>query len=115
MPSARPSTLSLPPGVSHIGSRLDRTRSRLRAEWKAAFTRDNLVGDVRAGLVVGLASIPLSMAIAVATDVPSGLGLTSAVIAALVTAAIGSTRVEVTGPAAIMAVPSSWPNTGRST
>ncbi len=104
MPSARPSTLSLPPGVSHIGSRLDRTRSRLRAEWKAAFTRDNLVGDVRAGLVVGLASIPLSMAIAVATDVPSGLGLTSAVIAALVTAAIGSTRVEVTGPAAIMAV-----------
>lgn len=103
--SVRPPALSLPPGVSHIGSRLDRSRDRLRSEWRTAFTSSqNLLGDVWAGLVVGLASIPLSMAIALATDVPPGLGLTSAVIAALVTALLGSTRVEITGPAAIMAV-----------
>ncbi len=104
MGSVRPLALSLPPGVSHIGLRLDRTRDRLLREWKDAFTARHLAGDLRAGLMVGLAAIPLSMSIALAADVPTSLGLTSAVVATLVAAAIGGTRVGVTGPAAVMAV-----------
>lgn len=96
--------VSLPPGVGHIGSRLDRTRASLRREWADAFRAKHFVGDLRAGLVVGLAAIPLSMAVALATDVPTSLGLTSAVVGALVCAVLGSTRVGVSGPAVVMAV-----------
>lgn len=104
MASVRPSSVSLPPGVAHVGSRFDRTRALLRREWQGALTSKNLAADLGAGLTVAMAAIPLSMAIALAMDVPPGLGLTSAVIAGLVMAVIGSTRVGITGPAAIMAV-----------
>jgi len=104
MTSFRPSAVSLPPGVSHIGSRLERTRALLRREWSDALTSKSLAADLRAGVVVALAAIPLSMAVALAMDVPPGLGLTSAVVAGLVTALIGSARVAISGPAAAMAV-----------
>ena len=104
MASVRPPSLSLPPGVSHIESRFDRTRADLRREWRDALTSKNLAADLAAGFAVALAAVPLCMAIALAMDVPPGLGLTSAVVAGLVMAVLGSTRVGITGPAAIMAV-----------
>lgn len=104
MASSRPPSVSIPPGVSHVPSRLDDARARLARAWREALRPAGLGADLRAGLVVGLAAIPLSMAIAIATDVPASLGLTSAFVATLIAAAIGSARVSITGPAIVMAV-----------
>jgi carbonic anhydrase len=104
MATFRPSVLSLPPGMSHVGSRFDRARTRLAADWRAMLRARDLAHDLRAGTVVGLAAVPISMGIALATDVPTGLGLTSAVVATFVAALFGASRPSISGPAAALAV-----------
>jgi carbonic anhydrase len=101
-PSFRPSSLSIPPGAS--GTRLSRLAATLRSEWRLALSGKHLRADLVAGLSVGIAALPVSLAIALATDVPAGLGLTTAVVAGVIAALTGGTRLGVTGPAAVMAV-----------
>lgn len=60
--------------------------------------------DIIAGLTVACVAIPLSLAIAMASSVPPGVGLVSAIIGGLIAAVFGGTRVAVTGPTATMAI-----------
>ena len=57
-----------------------------------------------AGLVVGVVALPLSMALAIACNVPPQYGLYTAIIAGAVAALTGGSRTSVTGPTAAFVV-----------
>ncbi|MEZ4367477.1 MAG: SulP family inorganic anion transporter [Kofleriaceae bacterium] len=75
-------------------------RQRLREGYGTA----DLRADLLAGVVVGVVALPLSMALAVAAGVPPQHGLYAAVVAGLIAALLGGTRVQVTGPTATFVV-----------
>jgi SulP family sulfate permease len=76
----------------------------LRKRLKEGYTARDFRADAMAGLVVGVVALPLSMALAVAVDLPPQHGLYTAIIAGVVCALLGGTRVQVTGPTAAFVV-----------
>jgi SulP family sulfate permease len=64
----------------------------------------NLRADILAGLVVGVVALPLSMALAIASGVPPQHGLYTAIVAGGLIAALGGSRVQVSGPTAAFVV-----------
>ncbi|HWB82157.1 MAG TPA: bifunctional SulP family inorganic anion transporter/carbonic anhydrase [Nannocystaceae bacterium] len=77
---------------------------KLRPQWQALLRRRYLGRDLVAGITVAFVAVPLSMAIALASDVPPAAGLVTAVIAGAVCALMGGAPLSVSGPAAAMAV-----------
>jgi len=75
-------------------------RTRLREGYSAKDFRADLV----AALVVGVVALPLSMALAIACEVPPQHGLYTAIVAGFVCALLGGTRLQVTGPTAAFVV-----------
>src|SRR5436190_14512842 len=75
-------------------------RTRLREGYGGA----DLRADILAGLVVGVVALPLSMALAIASGVPPQHGLYTAIVAGVVSALLGGTRAQVTGPTAAFVV-----------
>jgi SulP family sulfate permease len=76
----------------------------LRKKLREGYTRADLRADVLAALVVGVVALPLSMALAIACDVPPQHGLYTAIIAGVLCALLGGTRFQVTGPTAAFVV-----------
>lgn len=76
----------------------------LLPEWKKLFTLKDLGNDVFAGITVAFIAVPLSLAIALATGVPPGVGLITAIIAGMICAIFGGSSLSVSGPAAAMSV-----------
>jgi SulP family sulfate permease len=81
----------------------------LRSRLREGYTKADLRADVLAGVAVGAVAVPLSMALAVATsptgtEVPPQHGLYAAIIAGIVCALLGGTRVQITGPTAAFVV-----------
>ena len=72
----------------------------LRAAWAAGYGPGELRRDLLAGVTVGIVSLPLSMALAIAIGVPPQHGLYTAIIAGIVTALAGGSRYNITGPTA---------------
>lgn len=62
------------------------------------FGRSHWPANLLAGLVVGVVSLPLSMAFAIASGVTPQQGLITAVVAGLIVAVLGGTRVQIAGP-----------------
>jgi carbonic anhydrase len=104
--SHRPSFLPAPGGAKRALSnvRWDFGVRSLLPEWRAMLSREHLREDVVAGLTVACVALPLSLAIALASDVPPAVGLTTAIVAGISCALLGGTRLAVSGPAAAMAV-----------
>jgi SulP family sulfate permease len=75
-------------------------RSRLREGYSAKDFR----ADLMAAIVVGIVALPLSMALAIACDVPPQHGLYTAIIAGVVCSLLGGTYYQVTGPTAAFVV-----------
>ncbi len=87
------------------GSRLSRLpAAALRAVLREGYTRVDLKHDVLAGLVVGLVSLPLAMALAIAVGVSPQHGLYTAIVGGVVVAALGGSRTQVSGPTAAFIV-----------
>ncbi|MBX7193194.1 MAG: C4-dicarboxylic acid transporter DauA [Sandaracinaceae bacterium] len=74
---------------------------RVRAK---GYDRADLRADVLAGLVVGVVALPLSMALAIAVGAPPQHGLYTAIFAGSVTALLGGSKFQVTGPTAAFVV-----------
>ncbi|MDQ6962480.1 MAG: C4-dicarboxylic acid transporter DauA [Mariprofundaceae bacterium] len=60
--------------------------------------------NILSGLTVGVVALPLSMALAIASGVPPQYGLYTAIIAGIVIALAGSSKVNISGPTAAFVV-----------
>src|SRR5574344_2007347 len=60
--------------------------------------------NIFSGLTVGIIALPLSMALAIATGVPPQLGLYTAIVAGILAAIFGSSKVNISGPTAAFLV-----------
>src|SRR4029079_14712742 len=76
----------------------------LRAVLREGYTRTDLRADVLAGLVVGIVALPLAMALSIAVGVAPQYGLYTAIVGGLLVAALGGSRLQVTGPTAAFIV-----------
>ncbi|MBI2393850.1 MAG: C4-dicarboxylic acid transporter DauA [Deltaproteobacteria bacterium] len=76
----------------------------LRRSLAEGYGRETLRADVLAGLVVGIVALPLSMALGIAVGVPPQHGLYTAIVAGIVVALLGGSRLQVTGPTAAFVV-----------
>ncbi len=89
-------------------SACQRFRPRLLEVFHGPYGRVALGNDVMAGLTVGMIALPLAMALGIAS-VPAGvatpspapaLGIITAIVAGLLVAALGGSRVQIAGPTA---------------
>ncbi|HEY8753417.1 MAG TPA: SulP family inorganic anion transporter, partial [Arthrobacter sp.] len=69
--------------------------SALGSSWK---------GDLLAGVTVGIVTLPLALAFGVSSGVGAEAGLITAVVAGLVAAVMGGSNVQVSGPTGAMVV-----------
>jgi SulP family sulfate permease len=83
---------------------LERLGAALRACLTEGYSAVDLRRDLLAGTVVGIVALPLSMALAIASGVPPQHGIYTAIVAGLVIAPLGGSRVQVSGPTAAFVV-----------
>src|SRR5687768_475536 len=76
---------------------LERFRPKL-VESLRTYTHADLVGDVTAGITVGLVALPLAMAFGIASGVTPQAGLYTAIVGGLIVALLGGSRLQVSGP-----------------
>ncbi len=74
------------------------------ASWKDAVSGRYLGGDVLSGVTVAAVALPLNLALAVASGLPSSTGLIAGAVGGLVAACLGGAPLQVTGPAAALQV-----------
>lgn len=70
----------------------------LEAKHAGLFQRQHILPNILAGLVVGVIALPLAMAFAIASGAKPEQGLYTAIIAGLLIAALGGSRVQISGP-----------------
>ena len=63
-----------------------------------------VIKNIFAGLTVGIIALPLSMALSIAIGVPPQNGLYTAIIAGIVAAVFGSSKINISGPTAAFVV-----------
>lgn len=62
------------------------------------YTGTQFAADLQAGVIVGVVAIPLALAFAIASGVPPGKGLITAIVAGFLVALLGGSRVQIGGP-----------------
>ena len=67
-------------------------------ELRHGYSARALLGDVMAGVTVGLVALPLAMAFAIASGAPPQSGIYTAILAGFVISALGGSRVQIGGP-----------------
>lgn len=72
---------------------------KLLSSLRLGYTVGDLRADAMAGLTVSIVALPLSMAIAIASDVSPDRGLVTAVVGGLLVSALGGSRFQIGGPA----------------
>jgi len=77
-------------------------RPKLFTEMKGYSTKQ-LTSDLVAGLIVAIIALPLSIALAIASGVSPEKGLYTAIVAGLIIALLGGSRVNISGPTAAFA------------
>jgi SulP family sulfate permease len=70
----------------------------LQARADGLFTRGQIRNNVVAGVIVGVVALPLAMAFAIASGARPEQGLYTAIVAGLMTAIFGGTRLQISGP-----------------
>ncbi len=78
--------------------------SALRKSLQNKPSAHDIQANVLAGITVGIIALPLSMALAIASGVPPQHGLYTAIIAGIVIALTGGSKVNISGPTAAFVV-----------
>ncbi len=65
---------------------------------KSGITRQQLMKDAVAGVIVGIVALPLAIAFAIASGVSPDKGLVTAVVAGFIISVLGGSRVQIGGP-----------------
>ncbi len=73
-------------------------------QWGRNYKREDLSGDIMAGIVVAIMLMPQSMAYAMLAGLPAQIGLYTAVLPLILYAIFGSSRVLGVGPVAIVSL-----------
>ncbi len=76
----------------------------LREALRQGYDFHDFRADLLAGVVVGIVAVPLAMALAIACGIPPKHGLYTAIVAGGLTALLGGSRVQVSGPTAAFVV-----------
>lgn len=63
------------------------------------YSRERLVTDVLAGLLVGIIALPLAIGFGIASGASPGAGIHTAIIGGFLVSALGGSRVQIGGPA----------------
>ena len=67
------------------------------------YTKDQLVKDIVAGIIVAIIALPLSIALALASGVEPVCGVYTAIFAGFIVALLGGSTVQIAGPTAAFA------------
>ncbi|KAA3630268.1 MAG: STAS domain-containing protein [Proteobacteria bacterium] len=65
---------------------------------KAGIPRETILKDVMSGVIVGIVTLPLAIAFAIASGVSPEKGLLTAIVAGIVISVFGGSRVQIGGP-----------------
>ncbi len=76
----------------------------LRQSFRKGYQAATFKADLMAGLIVGLVAIPLGMSLAISTGLPPQYGLYTVILAGGITALLGGSQCQVTGPTAAFIV-----------
>ncbi|NTW49434.1 MAG: sodium-independent anion transporter, partial [Chlorobiales bacterium] len=71
---------------------------KLVTAFREGYSWEQFQADLIAGLVVGIVALPLAIAFAIASGVKPEQGLYTAIVAGLTAAALGGSRMQVSGP-----------------
>ena len=63
-----------------------------------SYSREQLIADLTAGVIVGVVALPLAIAFAIASGVTPDRGLYTAIVAGFIISALGGSRVQIGGP-----------------
>ena len=77
-------------------------RPKILTSFKDYKTKD-YISDIIAGIIVAIIALPLSIALAIASGSTPETGLYTAIIAGFITAMLGGSKVNITGPTAAFA------------
>ena len=80
----------------------EKLRDKLFSVMKA-YTKEQFLKDVVAGIIVAIIALPLSIALALASGVGPEEGIYSAIIAGVLISLLGGSRVQIAGPTAAFA------------
>ncbi|HXG38579.1 MAG TPA: sulfate permease [Bacteroidota bacterium] len=75
-----------------------RFEPKLLTVLREGYSKELFLSDLTAGVIVGIVALPLAIAFAIASGVKPEQGLYTAVIAGIVVAALGGSRVQIAGP-----------------
>lgn len=81
---------------------MDKLKPKLFSVMKT-YTKEQLVKDVIAGIIVAIIALPLSIALALASGVTPEKGIYTAIVAGFVISFLGGSRVQIAGPTAAFA------------
>ena len=73
-------------------------------DWAPAYRREDLTGDIIAGLIVTIMLVPQSMAYAMLAGLPPEVGLYASIVPPILYAIFGSSKVLAVGPTAVMSL-----------
>lgn len=65
---------------------------------KEGISKEQIISDIFAGIIVGIVALPLAIAFAVASGVSPERGMITAIIAGFIIALLGGSRVQIGGP-----------------
>ena len=65
---------------------------------KEGFSKEQIISDIFAGIIVGIVALPLAIAFAVASGVSPEKGLITAIVAGFIISFLGGSRVQIGGP-----------------
>ena len=68
-----------------------------------SYSKDQLVKDILAGIIVAIIALPLSIALALASGVEPACGIYTAIAAGFVVSFLGGSRIQIAGPTAAFA------------
>ncbi len=71
---------------------------KLLSVLREGYSRSQLIGDLTAGVIVGIIALPLAIAFAVASGVKPEQGLYTAIVGGLVISVLSGSRVQIGGP-----------------
>lgn len=67
-------------------------------ETLSGYSRADLTSDIAGGITVGVLALPLAMAFAIASGMSPAAGIWTAIVAGLIIALLGGSRVQIGGP-----------------